>query len=88
MEVIDVLIVYNHSSLIASTGFMLIALHAGARPARPPRTLSKAAAAIAVQKPTWKWAVRMPSVVFANSNISNMDIPKRMPLIPDRKSVV
>ena len=40
----------DHSSLIASTGLMLMALKAGASPARMPNTLSKATAPMAVQK--------------------------------------
>ena len=36
---------------------------------------------MALQKSTWKWAVRMPSVVFTISSICRMATPKRMPLI-------
>ena len=41
---------------------MLTARHAGASPARPPRMQMRMAEEMAVQKSTWKWAVRMPSV--------------------------
>ena len=61
---------------------MLIARQAGASPARPPRMQMRMAEEMAVQKSTWKWAVRMPSVVFAISSICRMATPKRMPLMP------
>ena len=67
---------------MASTGLMLMALHAGARPANPPRMQTRMAENIAVQKFTWKWAVRMPSFVFATSSICRMATPKRMPVMP------
>ena len=67
---------------MASTGLMLIALHAGASPASPPRKLRIRAAPMAVQNPTWKWAVRMPSEVLASSSICRRLTPKSIPLIP------
>ena len=59
-----------------------MARHAGASPARPPRMQMRMAEEMAVQKSTWKWAVRMPSVVFAISSICRMATPKMMPLMP------
>ena len=67
---------------MASTGFMLIALSAGASPARTPRMLSNARAAIAAQKLIWKCAVSTPSVVEPSSSISRTNTVKRMPIIP------
>lgn len=40
----------NHSSLIASTGFIDMALRAGAKPASTPSTLISSTAATAIQK--------------------------------------
>lgn len=40
----------NHSSLIASTGFIDMALKAGAKPASTPSTLISSTAATAIQK--------------------------------------
>ena len=45
---------YFYSSLIASTGLMLMARAAGASPAITPIALTTKAAKMAVQKPTWK----------------------------------
>ena len=59
-----------------------MARHAGASPARPPRMQMRMAEEMAVQKSTWKWAVRMPSVVLPTSSICRMATPKRMPLMP------
>ena len=62
-----------------------MARHAGASPARPPRMQMRMAEEMAVQKSTWKWAVRMPSVVLPTSSICRMATPKRMPLMPATK---
>ena len=62
--------------------FMLIALSAGASPARTPRTLSNARAAMAAQKLIWKCAVSTPSVVEPSSSISRTNTVKSMPIIP------
>ena len=59
-----------------------MALAAGASPASTPIALTTRAAKIAVQKPTWKWAVTMPSSVLPISSICRIITPKRMPLIP------
>ena len=40
----------NHSSLMASTGFIDMALRAGAKPASTPSTLISSTAATAIQK--------------------------------------
>jgi hypothetical protein len=45
---------HHYSSRIASTGLMLIALAAGAKPANTPIADTTRAAKMAVQKPTWK----------------------------------
>lgn len=71
-----------YSSLMASTGFMLIALAAGARPASTPRMLSRTMAPMAVQNFTWKWAVTMPSDVLPSSSISSIITENSMPLMP------
>ena len=61
---------------------MLIARAAGARPARTPIAETTTAAKIAVQKPIWKCAFRIPSSVFPISSMCRMSTPKRMPLMP------
>ena len=58
---------------------------AGASPASTPIRLTIRAATMAVQKPTWKCAFKMPSSVLPNSNICNIRTAKRMPLIPATK---
>ena len=50
-----------YSSLMASTGFMLIALAAGARPASTPRMLSRTMAPMAFQNITQKRAATITS---------------------------
>ena len=45
---------FPYSSRIASTGLMLMARAAGARPASTPIAAIVSAAEMAVQKPTWK----------------------------------
>ena len=61
---------------------MLIARAAGANPASTPIAAIASAAKIAVQKPTWKWAARIPSSVLASSSICRIITAKRIPLIP------
>ena len=70
---------------MASTGLMLMARHAGASPANPPRMQTNMAEKMAVQKFIWKWALMMPSVVVPISSICRMVTPKRMPLMPATK---
>ena len=67
---------------MASTGFMLMALSAGASPARTPRTLSNAKAAMAAQKLIWKCAVSTPSVVEPSSSISRTNTVQSMHIMP------
>ena len=67
---------------MASTGLMLMALIAGARPASTPRTVSTATAPIAVQNPIWKWAVRTPSLVAASSAPERISTVNMIPSAP------
>ena len=67
---------------MASTGLMLMARAAGAKPASTPNELTTTAQKIAVQKLTWKCVSTMPSSVLYISSICRIVTPKRMPLIP------
>ena len=72
----------TYSSLIASTGFMLMARIAGASPASTPSKASRAVAPTAVQKRTWKCAATIPSAVLPSSSISSTSTAKSIPLMP------